>query len=164
MLIRLYPVTLSQMQARLAGEGSLAGFAVTEDVIPSVVLALASQALKAGQSPRWRAPCLFVSGVPPVAVGSAAFMGEPVNGRIEVGYGVAPVYAGRGFATAGVRLMVEQALSQPEVEEVYAETAIGNIASKRVMQKIGFTHIGQRESEHDGRVDQWLRSREIGAQ
>jgi hypothetical protein len=28
-----------------------------------------------------------------------------------------------------------------------------------VVEKAGFTHIGQRESEDDGRVDQWLLSR-----
>jgi RimJ/RimL family protein N-acetyltransferase len=57
-------------------------------------------------------------------------------------------------------LMVEQAMLRPEIDEVYAETSVDNIASRRVVEKVGFTHIGQRESEHDGRVDQWLFSRE----
>lgn len=159
MQIQLYPLTLSQMETRLAGAQAIDGFQLSEEIIPDIVLTLASEALKRGESPQWRAPRLFLLGESSVAIGSAAFMSEPVSRRVEIGYGLAPAYAGRGFATAGVRLMVEEALSQPDVDQVYAETAIGNIASRRVVEKIGFTHIGQRESEHDGRVDQWLLSR-----
>lgn len=161
MQIQLYPLTLSQMEARLAGTQIIDGLQLTEEVIPDIILTLASEALKRGQSPQWRQPCLFLLDQPRIAIGSAAFMSEPVNGRVEIGYGVVPAYAGRGFATAGVHLMVQQALSQPDVDQVYAETAVDNIASRRVVQKVGFTHIGQRESEHDGLVDQWLLSRDI---
>lgn len=159
MQIRLYPLTLAQMEARLAGAPAIDDLQLSEEIIPEIVLSLASEALKRGESPQWRAPCLFLLGDSPVAIGSAAFMSEPVSRRVEIGYGVASAYAGRGFATAGVRLMVEAALAQPDIDQVYAETAVGNVASRRVVEKVGFTHIGQRESEHDGRVDQWLLSR-----
>jgi [ribosomal protein S5]-alanine N-acetyltransferase len=157
MQIQLYPLNLQQMERRLAGAETLDGLHVTQEVIPDIILVLACTALRAGgQSSRWRRPYLFLTGNPPVAVGSAAFMSEPVQGRVEIGYGMASPYAGRGFATAGVRLLVQHAFSQPELDEIYAQTAIGNHGSRRVMEKLGFQHLGQGESEHDGRVDQWL--------
>lgn len=159
MQIRLYRLTLSQMERRMAGIETIDGLHVTEDILPGIILTLATRALERGQSPRWREPYLFLTGDPAVAVGSAAFKGEPVNGRIEIGYGVAAGYAGQGFATAGVRQVVEQALAQPEVAEVYAQTAVGNLASRRVIQKAGFRPIGQHKCEHDGLMDQWLCSR-----
>lgn len=162
MQIQLYPLTLSQMEVRLAGAQTIEGLQLTEEIIPDIVLTLASEALKRGESPQWRAPRLFLLGDSLIAIGSAAFMSEPVKRRVEIGYGVALAYTGRGLATAGVRLMVEEALSQPDIDQVYAETAVDNTASRRVVQKVGFIHIGQRESEHDGLVDQWLLSRETG--
>jgi RimJ/RimL family protein N-acetyltransferase len=161
MQIKLYPLSLHQMGRRLAGTNMLDGLQVTEQAIPDIILMLASRALrKQHQSPRWRWPYLFLAGDPPVAVGSAAFMGEPVNGRVEIGYGIDPAHARQGFATAGVRLLLQHAFSQPELSEVYAEIATSNIASRRVVEKTGFRHVGQRESENDGRVDQWLLRRE----
>jgi predicted GNAT family acetyltransferase len=159
MQIRLYRLTLSQMDARLEGAELIDGLHVTQEVIPDIVLELASLALESGQSPLWREPYLFLTGEPAIAVGSAVFKSEPVNGRIEIGYGVAASHAGQGVATAGVRQVVEHALSQPELTEVYAETAVNNHASRRVVEKIGFAHIGRRQSEDDGLVDQWLLSR-----
>jgi RimJ/RimL family protein N-acetyltransferase len=159
MQIQLCRLTLSQMETRLAGVERIDGLHVTQEIIPDIVLKLACHALERGESPRWREPYLFLAGEPPVAVGSAAFKGEPIGGRIEIGYGVAPDHAGQGCATAGVRQVVEHALSQPGLVEVYAETAVDNDASRRVVQKVGFIHVGQHESAHDGLVDQWIYSR-----
>jgi hypothetical protein len=156
MKVRLYPMTLSQMETRLAGETMIEGLQLTQDVIPDIVLRMACGKIRKGVSPRWCEPHVLLLGEPPVAAGSFALMGEPVDGRVEIGYGVTAPYAGKGLATAGARLLVRYALSQPEVKEVYAETAVTNVASRRVVEKVGFRHIGQRESAHDGRVDCWL--------
>ncbi|RDS86308.1 GNAT family N-acetyltransferase [Dyella psychrodurans] len=160
MLIRLQPLTLPQIDARLMGTETVNGLHLTEDVVPHAVLAMASAALKRGQLPQWWQPRLFLLGYPPIAVGSATFKGEPVNGRIEIGYGVAHDYAGCGYATMGVRLMAAYAFAHPDVDEVLAETGIDNIASRRVVQKVGFTLIGERDSEDDGLLDRWLLSRD----
>jgi RimJ/RimL family protein N-acetyltransferase len=159
MSIRLKPLTLPQIDARLQGTETIDGLQLAEDVVPRAVLVMAAHALKHGQSPRWRQPYLLLRDSPLAAVGSAAFKGEPANGRVEIGYGVAPAYAGCGYATMGVRLMVSYAFSQPDVDEVYAQTRIDNLASRRVVQKVGFTHVGRRDSREDGIVDQWLLSR-----
>jgi RimJ/RimL family protein N-acetyltransferase len=144
------------MEARLAGETTIDGLQLTEDVIPDVVLRMAFGGIRKGLPPHWSEPRLLLFGDPPIAVGSLAFKGVPNKGRVEIGYGIAPPYTGKGLATAGVRLLVRYALSQADVEEVYAETAVSNTASRRVLQKAGFRHIGQRDSEDDGLVDGWL--------
>jgi hypothetical protein len=84
MQIRLCRLTLSQMEMRLAGIETIDGLDVMENIIPRIILTLATRALERGQSPRWREPYLFLTGEPAIALGSAAFMGEPVNGRIEI--------------------------------------------------------------------------------
>jgi hypothetical protein len=51
----------------------------------------------------------------------------------------------------------QQEMNNPnDVEDGYAETAVGNIASRRILEKVGFRHIGLHESEDDGLVDGWL--------
>jgi len=78
------------------------------------------------------------------------------DGRVEIGYGVAEQFRGRGFATAAVRKRGRLALAAPGVVEVYAETAVGNASSRRIVEKAGFLHIGRSETKDDGIVDQWL--------
>ena len=39
-------------------------------------------------------------------VGSCGFKGEPVAGRVDVGYGIAPACRGQGTAAAAVKLVV----------------------------------------------------------
>jgi RimJ/RimL family protein N-acetyltransferase len=101
-------------------------------------------------------PSLFVLGASGCAVGSGGFKGEPSNGRVEIGYGVAEILRGCGFATEGARQLVHFAFDQPGITEVYAESATDNIASRRVLQKAGFVRTGQRDTEDDGPVEQWL--------
>lgn len=103
----------------------------------------------------------FVWAPPAQVIGSAMLMRRPEAGRVEIGYGVADAARGKGVATAGARQMVARAFADPGVREVYAETAVDNTASRRVVEKAGFSHIGQRETEEDGRVDYWVIARPL---
>ncbi len=102
---------------------------------------------------------VFVSAPPSQVVGSAMLKRRPEPGWVEIGYGVAESARGKGVATAAVRALIVRAFADPGVSEVYAETAVDNLASRRVLEKAGFQHVGQRDSEEDGRVDQWVASR-----
>ncbi len=102
---------------------------------------------------------VFVSAAPAQVVGSAMLKRRPEAGRVEVGYGVAESAWGRGVATAAVRQLVAHAFADAGVREIYAETAVDNQASRRVVEKVGFSHIGQRDSAEDGWVNQWLLTR-----
>ena len=74
-----------------------------------------------------------------IIVGTAGFNGKPLdNGTIELGYGIAPDYQGRGYATETVRALAAWGLSQPGVRRVFADCLPHNRASARVLEKAGF--------------------------
>ena len=72
-------------------------------------------------------------------IGNLAFKGVPDQaGEVEIGYGFDPFYHNRGLATEAVEAMVRWALAEETVRAVIAETANTNVASMRVLQKVGF--------------------------
>jgi RimJ/RimL family protein N-acetyltransferase len=74
--------------------------------------------------------------------GSAGFLGQPVGGTVELGYGIAPEARGRGVATEAAQALVAWALADPRVRDVVAEVEPGNQASYRVLEKIGMRRAG----------------------
>lgn len=82
----------------------------------------------------------FASGL---AIGGAGFMSAPDDGCVEIGYGIAPAYQRRGYATEAVGGLVALA-SDNGVYVVQAATDPGNVASQRVLQRSGFAHVGMR--------------------
>ena len=71
-------------------------------------------------------------------VGSGGFKSGPRDGRVEIGYGIAPMCRRRGYGTEGVRLLVEEAFASERIDEVFAEVAVWNEASQSLLRKIGF--------------------------
>jgi len=61
------------------------------------------------------------------------------TGRVEIGYGLAAPFRGRGFGTEAVRAMVGWLCAQPEVRELTASVELGNDASRRLLARLGFT-------------------------
>jgi RimJ/RimL family protein N-acetyltransferase len=80
---------------------------------------------------------------PRVLVGVAGYKGMPVDGTVELGYGVASDYRRRGFATEATRALIAHAFTHPEVERVIAETLPDLAPSIGVLKKCGFTLIGE---------------------
>jgi ribosomal-protein-alanine N-acetyltransferase len=77
-------------------------------------------------------------------VGNAGFLGPPTaGGEVEIGYAIAPAFAGQGLATAVVRTLVARAFDSSAVVAVVARTAKGNAASARVLEKAGFVLAGE---------------------
>jgi [ribosomal protein S5]-alanine N-acetyltransferase len=93
-----------------------------------------------------------------VAVGQMGFKGPPMDGVVEIGYGINPSYHNRGYATEMVQALTEWALSQPEVNRVVAECRVDNFASIRVLEKADFQRSGLREDEEDGTLILWERT------
>ncbi len=77
------------------------------------------------------------------------------NGAIEIGYGFG--VAGRGFATEGVEALVAHLLTSAPIVAITASTAVGNVASQRVLQKNGFRQTGTSSNEEDGDLLVWIR-------
>lgn len=75
-------------------------------------------------------------------VGYAGFKGMGRGKRAEIGYGIDEQYAGCGYATEGVEGLCRWAFFAANVKFIDAETEPGNIASQKVLQKIGFLPTG----------------------
>ncbi|MGG2015184.1 GNAT family N-acetyltransferase [Bacillus sp. S10(2024)] len=64
-----------------------------------------------------------------------------------LGYRIGEKYAGRGVATKGVTLLVDEAANY-HVTEIHAKTTTDNIASQKVLEKSDFSRISIDENAH----------------
>lgn len=90
-----------------------------------------------------------------VAVGQMTLrplLGDP--GVVELGYGVNPTCWGRGYATEAARALVQWALEEPRIHRIASACLEDNIASIRVLEKVGFTRTGE-EMDDEGRFILW---------
>jgi RimJ/RimL family protein N-acetyltransferase len=71
------------------------------------------------------------------AVGGIGFKGQPVEGSVEIGYGLVPSARGHGYCAEAVTALLSLAVNH-EVHKVFAESTIDNIASQRTLVRAGF--------------------------
>lgn len=71
----------------------------------------------------------------------------PMEGNLEVTYWLGREFWGRGIATEALH----QLLRQVTVRPLFARTATDNLGSLRVLQKCGFTIVGQDRGYAHGR-------------
>jgi ribosomal-protein-alanine N-acetyltransferase len=90
-----------------------------------------------------------------IVVGSCGFKGPPVDGAVEIAYGVASEHQGKGYATEAAQALTNYAFSNPLVRVVRAHTLPQANASTRVLAKCGFRHIGEVMDPEDGLVWRW---------
>ena len=161
MPITIHLLGLEQLRSLRAGSTQVDGFRVLPGSLPTMdILDYAIALLKAGHNPIWYSPSLFIDEEGRHVIGSGNFHSAPENGHVEVGYEVAPACRGKGVGTEAVRLLVNLALAQADVFEVFAQTEVSNIASRRVLEKVGFRHVGQGHNVDHGACDQWLYRKE----
>lgn len=90
------------------------------------------------------------------AVGSiGAFRQQNIHRRTaELGYYLAEEYWGRGVMTQAVKLLCDHVFSHSDILRIYAEPFAHNAASRRVLEKAGFTMEGilRYNAVKDGRV------------
>ncbi|MBL7491619.1 GNAT family N-acetyltransferase [Frankia sp. AgB1.9] len=75
-----------------------------------------------------------------LVVGGIGLFWPPVDGRIEIGYGVVPSRRGLGYATEATLALVEFAFTLPGVRTIYADVDRLNRPSIRVLVKADFLH------------------------
>ena len=68
---------------------------------------------------------------------------DRADGQAEVGYWIGVPFWGRGYATAAVRLAVRFAFGDLGLDRVVAEVLEANVASARVLEKLGFEAVGR---------------------
>ena len=130
---------------------------VEADALPPAFVAARSLQLAAcGHPAPWSTTFLIVRESDGRIIGGCGFKTAPSDGRVEVGYGVAPHARGQGAATAALQLILREAFAAGATE-VLAEVAPQNHASTRVVQKAGFREAGTRLDDDNEFVVQWLR-------
>jgi RimJ/RimL family protein N-acetyltransferase len=82
-----------------------------------------------------------------VVVGDCGTVGPPEDGSVEIGYGLAQPYRGRGIGTEVVRQLAELLLARPGVRRLTAEVLLENVPSHRVLEKNGFA-VERSDGEH----------------
>jgi RimJ/RimL family protein N-acetyltransferase len=64
------------------------------------------------------------------------------DGMVEIGYGLAVPSRGHGLGGAAIAALVAQLAERPDVQVVEAEVHVGNVASWRLLERLGFTVSG----------------------
>lgn len=80
-------------------------------------------------------------------VGTGQFLGwfhlrpRRSDGLIDLGYRLRRSAWGNGYATEGSRALIDKGFTGHDIDRVVAETMTVNLASRRVLEKCGLTHI-----------------------
>ncbi|MDO4264031.1 MAG: GNAT family N-acetyltransferase [Deinococcus sp.] len=61
--------------------------------------------------------------------------------RVALGYRLQREHWGQGYATEGARLLLRLAFEQTSMQEIEAETMAVNLASRRVLERLGLRHV-----------------------
>ena len=88
-------------------------------------------------------------------IGLCSFGGPPLDGTVEISYGIAPSYRGRGFATEAAKMLVQRALTSGRVRTLRAHTLPEHNASTKVLEKCGFTLQEEALHAEDGLIWRW---------
>jgi len=89
-------------------------------------------------------------------VGLCGYKHPPnAKGGVEFGYGVAPERRRRGHATQAVAELVAAARDDPRVVRLFAQTALNNRPSQRVLELNGFEAVGKGHDEDEGETIVW---------
>jgi [ribosomal protein S5]-alanine N-acetyltransferase len=105
----------------------------------------------AKQSDPWQFGFAVIHKIDNVLIGTGGFPGPPDSeGVAEIAYGIAPAYQGRGYATEVAKTLCEFVSRDPRVTKVRAHTLAEPNASARVLEKCGFTKVGQTIDPENG--------------
>ncbi len=67
-----------------------------------------------------------------------------IDGEVEIGYGIHEAYRCKNYATEAAKAVVKFAFEQAGQERLSAIVHSENVASRRVIEKLGFTSYGVR--------------------
>jgi ribosomal-protein-alanine N-acetyltransferase len=81
-------------------------------------------------------------------IGECGWRGGPdPAGEAEIGYGLAAPYRGRGLGAEAVGALVDWCLAQPGVDRLTARVLPGNVASRRVLERLDFLEAGSEDGQ-----------------
>lgn len=83
-------------------------------------------------------------------LGLCGFRSLENTGEIELAYELSPEWWGRGLATEASRACLQYAFEEVGLERVMAGVEPQNVASKRVLEKLGMKYAGEIVPDHPG--------------
>ena len=78
---------------------------------------------------------------------------QPKTHQAELGYEIAPLYWGQGYATEAAQKMLDFGFEQLDLHRVWASCLVENKASARVLEKLGLRQEGRI------RQNRWMKGR-----
>jgi [ribosomal protein S5]-alanine N-acetyltransferase len=151
----LVPLELPVIEALLAGDleraRSLTGLPIDEATFAEDghVLRLRRDQLRADPT---ELPWLLravVERATGEVVGRIGFHAPPVDGTVEIGYSVAPAHRRRGVAVEAATALIGMA-RELGVRRCLGSFSPANDASRAVLGRLGFVHVGEQVDEIDG--------------
>jgi len=88
-------------------------------------------------------------------VGSAAFKGRPLFGKVEIAYGTFPQFRNKGMGTQICQQLVELALQTDSSVLITARTLKEENYSTKILKKNSFHFVGPVMDQDDGEVWEW---------
>jgi [ribosomal protein S5]-alanine N-acetyltransferase len=141
-------------ESNLKPADGLRAMLVSDDVSPAWL-----ERLRAATEDRdpWQFGFVVLETMTGVALGMASFKGPPDDGVVEIAYGIAIAYRGRGYATQAAKGLMEFASGDARVRRIRAHTLPERNASTAVLTKAGFEFLGAVDDPEDGLVWRWER-------
>lgn len=155
-MVHFEPATLQRMEALAEGDEVfterfgipvVSGWARFPESIPQVV-----EALRGGDPGPWGTHLFFDDDGS--LVGFGGWKGPPVDGVTELGYAVAAQREGQGIATAAVGELLGRA-RMAGLRVAVAHTLAASSASTTVLERCGFTQVGESTQPEVGAVWRW---------
>ncbi|WP_129643179.1 GNAT family N-acetyltransferase [Peristeroidobacter agariperforans] len=155
--IQLIQLSVPDLRRLAASEPvELQGLKIPEGALPPAkTVARAVKQLDSGTSAFWCVPFLIVSTSRSTLLGACGFKTAPVNGTVEISYGIARAERGRGAATIAIGQLLRLAASSDLVEQVVAHILPRNVASSRLVARLGFSQAGSLVDTDGERVTRW---------
>jgi RimJ/RimL family protein N-acetyltransferase len=72
----------------------------------------------------------------------------PFMPGVEIGWRLHPRYWGHGYATEAARLALDYGFGALRLQEIVSFTAVGNVRSRAVMERIGMRHDAAGDFDH----------------
>jgi RimJ/RimL family protein N-acetyltransferase len=160
--LRLLALTLEQLRICLQVPERLEqqlGFPispglVTEPVRRALNLKVDRMSHVAPEVHPWHTYWLLVIAAEPRGVGLIGFKGEPDRrGEVEIGYGIVPSQRNRGYTTEATRALIAWAFRDAACSSIVADSRRGNLASNRVLSKVGMHVFRETEDSLFWQID-----------
>jgi [ribosomal protein S5]-alanine N-acetyltransferase len=155
--LRLIALSAGQLEGCLNNIPALSselGFPISNKMIDANVIRAINMKLKKmlatdGCLHAWFTYWLIVIKDKPTGVGLIGFKGYPnARGETEIGYGIDASVRNQGYMTEAIKALSQWAFSQPECRAITA-SSVSNPASERVLQKLKWRKIGQKDGTTD---------------